>query len=185
MADQTIYIQVDSGKLDNAFSLLFSNGIPVGYVPLSNAQFNLFLHIGQTPIQSNTEIDQKISPLIGVSDFGTNVNPGDTIEWSISTYVDPIISPAPTNIQSLSIDSISIFDAANAPSIFKLPIMPKEGSSNTIWSVKVRKDYQNYGDNFPHRLGYRILFSFVYDSNYYYFQFDPTINPKPKSGINN
>ncbi len=181
MAIQTIYIQVLTGNLESAFENLFSNGIPVGYVPLSNAQFNSFLYIGSTKLPPGGGIDNKISPLLGVSDFGTSVNPGDSISWDISVYSDPTILPP--IIQNLSIDLISIYDAANAPSIFNLPITPVQGTANTNWSVAVRGDYQKFGDNFPHQLGYRVQFSFVYDNNYYYFQFDPVILPKPKPTI--
>lgn len=180
MADQTTYITILTDKLASAFSLIFNTGMPVGYYPLSNAQFDLFVRIGSKKFQLGDP-----PPLVGVSDFSTSVNPGDTVYWEITTDADlTILPPNPARIQNLSIDLISIYDAANAPTIFNLPIMPVRGEGNvkpnTKWMASVRGDYENDGTNFPRQLGYKIQFSFVYDNNYYYFQFDPVILPKPK-----
>lgn len=177
MATQTIYIQLLTEQLDSALNEIFKSGKPVGYVPLSNKQFYSFMYIG---LKKHQLSDPR--PSVGVSDFGTNVGPGDTIQWQILTFPEPPIFPPvpPPIIQNLSIDLISIYDAANAPIIFPLPITPLPGSANQIWTGTVSGLYQN-NELFPHSLSYKIQFSFVYDGNYYYFQFDPLIEPKPKS----
>ncbi len=177
MAITTIYIGVLDSFLESVLSDLYpQDGTVVGYLPLTNEQFHSFLSIRQ-----ETKPNEQITPYEGVSDFNTIVHPGDIINWQIQEIATQQVDEYPL-LAGLSIDMVSIYDKANSPYVMHSQPTPEIGTANTVWSCQIKPDFLS-NRFYPAGLTYFLQFSFAYNKNYYYFQFDPLITPKPKPKV--